>query len=127
MAVYARDPGKVIHEGLDNYLVWTLRKKDGTVEDFTGWSATFEIFDINHISRYRYESSGGLINVGKWSGSTIYGDFNVYLGLPADMTQPPAMEDWGMGYFCCDIGDVMGHWSYRIKGPIAYERGSTHG
>ena len=102
----------------------TLRSPAGVVDDLSTWSATFEIFDLSGVSRYRYESADGLITVGLWDSGTAYGSYNVYLGLPNDVTS--ALVDWGVGVFNCDLVDPMGHVSYRIHGPITLEWGSLH-
>lgn len=124
MALLYDDPGRVIAAGMDVYFVWTLMNPDGTVDDLATWTATFEIFDVDHVSQVRYESSGGLINVGRWDSLTSAGFYNIYAGLPKAITS--ALTDWGDGYFNVDLIDPMGHVSYRIRGPIALERGSTH-
>lgn len=115
----------VIQQGTSFGAVFPFRNPDlVTCEDFTEWSATFEIFNADGVSLHKYESTTGAnVNAGLWNPT---GDFayNVYVELPKEITK--TMNDWGIGHFDLDVLDPFGHAQYRVHDEIVLEEGTTH-
>lgn len=115
----------VIQQGTSFGAVFPFRDPDlVTCEDFSDWSATFEIFNANGESLYKWSSeTSSNVATGLWNPT---GDFayNCYVELPKELTA--TMSDWGIGHFDLDVLDPFGHAQYRVHDEIVLEEGTRH-
>lgn len=126
MAIIYEWPRLTVHQGTTLAEVFSFRNSDlVTCDDFSAWSATFEVFNVDHEHVLRVNSGGTWLRTGLWNPT---GDFayNCYMEFPPSFTNADELYDQGLCHFDLDLIDPFGHVQYRVQGEIAFERGTTH-
>ena len=134
MAITSSYTRLVIQQGTSFGATFSILNEDGTTfSNLSDWEATFEIFDANGVSLYKWSSATSAnVDTGLWTrlGEVIPGDdttdfaYNGYVELPKEITS--AMSDWGIGHFDFDFIDPFGHVQLRYHDEIVLEEGTTH-
>lgn len=125
----------VIQQGMSVGLTFGFVNADLiTYANFSDWTATFEIFNADGLSLFKWDSTASaIVSTGLWTGDGVVVPdesfegfaYNVYVELPKELTK--TMTDWGIGHFDLDVLDPFGHAQYRVHDEIVLEEGTTHG
>lgn len=125
MAISYKYKRVVIQQGMSFGMVFPFRNPDlVTCEDFSDWSATFEVFNADGNSLFKFSSEvSPNVRTGLWNPT---GDFayNVYVEITKEFTA--TLNDWGVGHFDLDVIDPFGHAQYRVHDVIILEEGTKH-
>lgn len=121
-----------VHQGMIVAEPFAPTDPDGLVIDYTGYSATFNLYaspatldslhDLPPI--LSLSDASGAIEVGLMD-SDDFGEYSVLLYLTQQQTS--VLEPWGRGVYNLDIIDPFGHPQLRIRGVMQLEEGAHHG
>lgn len=119
-----------IDQGKDLYVPLAFRVQDGTLVDFTSWTAVFRIYRAPAVAESLHsltpvltgDHADGTVMLGEFGDPSF--EYNCLLTILAARSSD--LDPWGVGTYNLDLIDDFGRVRFRVTGTAVLEEGNRN-